>query len=81
MRPPFYEAIGLNVTYNVSISENPTQCSWGNHKRGLTIQQVSNQGTCLGKVPGEKQDLCATVNPNPTWDKRVKWIIPKDNGW
>jgi hypothetical protein len=81
VRPPFYEAVGLNDTYNVSTSKNPTQCSWGNHKRGLTIQQVSNQGTFLEKVPGEKQDLCAIANTNPTWDKRVKWIILKDNGW
>jgi hypothetical protein len=27
VRPPFYEEIGLNVTYNVLTSENPTQCS------------------------------------------------------
>jgi hypothetical protein len=81
VRPPFYETIGLNVTYDISISENPTQCSWGDHKRGLTIQQVSSQGTCLGKVPVEKQDLCATIDNNPTWGDGIKWVITKGNGW
>jgi hypothetical protein len=80
VRPPFYEAIGLNVTYNISTSENPTQCSWGDHERGLTIQQVSSQGTCLGKVPAEKQDLCATIDNNPAWGDGIKWVIPKGNG-
>jgi hypothetical protein len=78
--PPFYEAIGLNVTYNALTHENSTQCSWGDHKRGLTIQQVSGQGTCLGKVPREKQDLCATIDNNPIWGKDVRWIILKGNG-
>jgi hypothetical protein len=81
VRPQFYEAIGLNVTYNASTSENPTQCSWGDHKRGLTIQQVSGQGICLGEVPGEKQDLCATIDNNPTWGDGIKWVILKSNGW
>jgi hypothetical protein len=81
VRPLFYEAIGLNATYNVSTSENPTQCSWGNHKRGLTIQQVSSQGTCLGKLPAGKQDLCAVIDINPTWGDGIKCIIPKDDGW
>jgi hypothetical protein len=81
VRPPFYEAIGLNVTYDISTSENPTQCSWGDRKRGLTIQQVSSQGTCLGKVPAGKQDLCAVVDNNPTWGDGIKWVIPKGNGW
>jgi hypothetical protein len=43
VRPPFYEAIGLNVTYDTSTSENPTQCSWGDRKRGLTIHTTSEQ--------------------------------------
>jgi hypothetical protein len=81
VRTPFYEAIGLNATYNVSTSENPTHCSWGNCKRGLTIQQVSSQRTCLRKVPAGKQDLCAVVDINPTWGDGIKWVIPKDNGW
>jgi hypothetical protein len=81
VRPPFYEVIGLNVTYNALTRENPTQCSWGDHKRGLTIQQVSIQGTCLGKVPREKQGLCATIDNNPVWGRDVRWIIPKGNGW
>jgi hypothetical protein len=81
VRPPFYEAIGPNVIYDISTSENPTQCSWGDRKRGLTIQQVSSQGTCLGKVPVGKQDLCAVVKNNPTWGNGIKWVIPKGNGW
>jgi hypothetical protein len=81
VRPLFYEAIELNVTYDISTSENPTHCSWGDHKRGLTIQQVSSQGSCLGKVPVEKQDLCATIDNNPSWDNDIKWVIPKGNGW
>jgi hypothetical protein len=81
VRPPFYEGVGLNVTYNALTHENPTQCSYRDHKRGLTIQQVSGQGTCLGKVMREKQDLCATIDNNPVWEKDVRWIIPKGNGW
>jgi hypothetical protein len=81
VRSPFYEAIGLNVTYNVSTSENSTQCSWGDRKRGLTIQKVSSQGTCLGKVLAGKQDLCTVVDNNPTWGDGIKCVIPKDNGW
>jgi hypothetical protein len=80
VRPPIYEAIGLNAAYNVSTSENLTQCSWGNRKRGLNIHQVSSQRTCLGKVPAGKQDLCAVLDTNPTWDNGIKWVIPKDNG-
>jgi hypothetical protein len=81
VRPPFYEAIGLNVTYDNSTSENPTQCSWEDRKRGLTIQQVSGQGTCLGKMPRGRQDLCTVTEANPTWGGTINWIVPKGKGW
>ncbi|XP_073930040.1 protein C3orf33 homolog isoform X1 [Castor canadensis] len=81
VRPPFYEAIGLNTTHDTSSEENPTQCSWGDRKRGLTIQQVNGQGTCLGKVPKNRRDLCTVINASSTWGNAIKWVIPKDNGW
>jgi hypothetical protein len=82
VRPPFYEAIGLNITYDNSTSDNPTQCAWGNRKRGLTIRQVSGQGTCLGKVPRDRQGLCTVVTKgNNNWGSTIKWIVPKGEGW
>jgi hypothetical protein len=32
-------------------------------------------------VPVEKQDLCATIDNNPTWGDGIKWVIPKGNEW
>uniref|UniRef100_A0A8C0W8K7 Envelope glycoprotein n=1 Tax=Castor canadensis TaxID=51338 RepID=A0A8C0W8K7_CASCN len=81
VRPPFYEAIGLNTTHDTSSEENPSQCSWGDRKRGLTIQQVNGQGTCLGKVPKNRRDLCTVINASSTWGNAIKWVIPKDHGW
>ena len=44
IKPPFYESIGLDATYNILTSENPSQCSWGDHKIGLTLQHISGKG-------------------------------------
>uniref|UniRef100_A0A671E1F1 Envelope glycoprotein n=1 Tax=Rhinolophus ferrumequinum TaxID=59479 RepID=A0A671E1F1_RHIFE len=81
IKPPFYEAIGLNATYNASNGKNPSQCSWGNRKIGLTMQLVSGNGTCLGKVPQAKQSLCASIDSSPSWKSDTKWLIPRTDGW
>ncbi|NXG65377.1 ENV1 protein, partial [Hemiprocne comata] len=48
IRPPFYEAIGLNATYNLTTEDNPPQCQWEERRIGLTMQQVRGKGVCLG---------------------------------
>ena len=55
--PPFYEAIGLNVSYNLSSDPNPPQCRCEEHKIGLTMEEVWGQGVCLGTVPRGKTSL------------------------
>ncbi|NWI11082.1 ENV1 protein, partial [Crypturellus soui] len=48
IRPPFYEAIGLNSTFNLTKDENPLQCQWEEKRVGLTVQQVRGEGVCVG---------------------------------
>uniref|UniRef100_A0A8C6DBU8 Envelope protein n=1 Tax=Moschus moschiferus TaxID=68415 RepID=A0A8C6DBU8_MOSMO len=81
VKPPFYEAIGLNITHDVSSDTSPSQCSWGDRKIGLTLQHVSSSGTCLIKVSQNKQGLCASINSTPSWKSNSKWLIPKSDGW
>jgi hypothetical protein len=55
-RPPFYEDIRLISKYNES--EKDTACRWSQEGLALTLQTISRQGTCLGKVPPLYQHLC-----------------------
>ena len=64
---------------------NPSQCSWGDRKIGLTLQHISSKGTCLGKVLQDKQSLCTSISATSSRDdiKRhpIKWLTPESNGW
>ncbi|NXF00416.1 ENV1 protein, partial [Menura novaehollandiae] len=44
IKPPFYEAIGLNLTYEISTDHS--QCNWKERKTGITMQQVRGKGLC-----------------------------------
>ncbi|NWW81301.1 ENV1 protein, partial [Climacteris rufus] len=48
VKPPYYEAIGFNSSYNLDNTQNPPQCKWGRKKKGLTMQQVQGKGFCVG---------------------------------
>ena len=78
--PPFYEAIGLEVSCNLSTSSGPPQCHWRKHRVGLTMKEVWGRELCLGKVPLEKTPLCAQT-VNLTELDQIKWIVPEAGGW
>ncbi|NXF49985.1 ENV1 protein, partial [Oceanites oceanicus] len=48
VRPPLYEGIGLDITFDMSTEKSPEQCRWNEKKTGITMQQVSGRGTCIG---------------------------------
>lgn len=53
----------------------------GDRKIRLTLQQVSGNGTCLGKVSQVKWSLCTSIDNTPRWKDGPKWLIPENNGW
>ncbi|NWS14311.1 ENV2 protein, partial [Pachyramphus minor] len=51
IRPPFYEAIGVDSRFRKVNGTNPAQCLWTKEsgcKQGITISQVSGKGKCIG---------------------------------
>lgn len=81
IRPPFYEAVGIPFQPTLMNGPNPKQCQWTTGKEnnpGITMQSVSGQGRCIGKVPREKRDLCVngiSLEKTPLAD----WLIPANN--
>lgn len=61
---------------------NPQECNWGerNHTRGITLQAVTGQGRCIGKVPKNYQLLCNKTISNYSISQHKtngsKWAIP-----
>ncbi|NXU92261.1 ENV2 protein, partial [Xiphorhynchus elegans] len=47
-QPPFYEAIGLNCTYNVTNDNYPIECNWNQKTAKVTLKRVIGQGKCIG---------------------------------
>ncbi|NWW55763.1 ENV2 protein, partial [Ifrita kowaldi] len=51
IRPPFYEAIGVESKAKRVNGTNPAQCLWKKGKeqhQGLTLEQVTGKGRCVG---------------------------------
>ena len=72
---PFYEDVGFMSKYNES--ERDTACIWSQEGRTLTIQTISGQGTCLGKVPLSHQHICNQNTPMV----HSKWVISPEQAW
>ena len=68
-RHPYYEGVGFMSKYNES--KRDTACIWSQEGRTLTIQTISGQGTCLGKVPFSHQHICNQNTPMV----HSKWVI------
>ena len=77
--PPFYEAVGLNVSYNLSSDPNPPQCQWEEHKIGLMMEEVWRQAVCLGTVPKDKTSICAQTIGNISLPGK-NWLVPEVGG-
>lgn len=78
IRPPYYEAVGLNGTYSTSPDNDPKGCRWGSRNVGLTMQSVLGAGICIGEVPTGAEDICTIQR---TINKTAKWSIPGQGGW
>ena len=80
IRPPFYEAIGVDSRFKKSNGINPAQCMWNKEsgrKQGITMSQVSGKGKCIGNVPKDKRHLCNTTRKSG--EITAEWLIPADN--
>lgn len=81
IRPSFYEAVGIPLESKLVNAANPKQCLWNTGKEynpGITMQHVSGQGRCIGKIPHEKRHLCeneTSLKNRP----RADWLIPAGN--
>uniref|UniRef100_A0A8C0BBW6 Envelope glycoprotein n=1 Tax=Buteo japonicus TaxID=224669 RepID=A0A8C0BBW6_9AVES len=80
IRPPFYEAIGVDIRFKKANETNPAQCLWNKEsgrKQGITMSQVSGKGKCIGNVPKDKRHLCTTIHKSR--EITAEWLIPADN--
>ncbi|XDB60576.1 hypothetical protein AB1E18_013943 [Capra hircus] len=78
--PPYYEAVGLNASYDLANGTDPPQCRWGDRKVGLTMREVWGRGLCMGKILSGRSPLCAHV-VEPTDLPVARWLIPRMGGW
>uniref|UniRef100_A0A8C3REC0 Envelope protein n=1 Tax=Cyanoderma ruficeps TaxID=181631 RepID=A0A8C3REC0_9PASS len=74
-RPPFYEGVGSNRTFEYSSDANPRQCKWDTTRRGITLGMTSGRGACIGnkdaKTRGE--ELCSSIT---RLNRQKTWAIP-----
>ncbi|NXL68914.1 ENV1 protein, partial [Chordeiles acutipennis] len=48
IKPPFYEAVGVVGEPELDNKTNPPRCTWEKVTQGITLGQVTGQGTCIG---------------------------------
>ncbi|NWQ71980.1 ENV1 protein, partial [Neopipo cinnamomea] len=51
IRPPFYEAVGIDKKYRKTNGINPAECLWNKdteRKQGISLSQVTGKGKCIG---------------------------------
>uniref|UniRef100_A0A8C0TYL8 Envelope protein n=1 Tax=Cyanistes caeruleus TaxID=156563 RepID=A0A8C0TYL8_CYACU len=77
--PPFYEGVALNAMFNYSRANDPKRCLWNTPRKGITLEQVSGKGVCIGnrQVIQCHEEICDTP---VTLDKTESWVIPAASG-
>ncbi|XP_014108299.1 PREDICTED: endogenous retrovirus group K member 113 Pol protein-like [Pseudopodoces humilis] len=45
---PFYEGVALNAMFSYSRANDPKRCLWNTPRKGITLEQVSGKGVCIG---------------------------------
>lgn len=78
IRPPYYEAIGVDHRHRKANGTNPAECLWDTRKQGITVSQVTGKGRCLGTVPRSKQHLCNKTVQGPS-GRQADWLLPAEN--
>ncbi|KFQ13110.1 hypothetical protein N330_13024, partial [Leptosomus discolor] len=81
IKPPFYEAVGITSKAKRANGTNPAQCLWRKGKdqvQGLTLEQVTGKGRCIGTIPPTKRQLC-NVSISLTKTTPADWLIPAAN--
>uniref|UniRef100_A0A8C0IBX5 Envelope glycoprotein n=1 Tax=Bubo bubo TaxID=30461 RepID=A0A8C0IBX5_BUBBB len=81
VKPPFYEAIGVTSKPRYMDGSNPAQCIWNRkdgQQQGISMLQVSGQGSCLGIIPPQKKHLCKEII-NPEREPSADWLLPDQN--
>ncbi|KAF1533166.1 MLV-related proviral Env polyprotein, partial [Eudyptes sclateri] len=48
IKPPFYEAVGVDDKPLRVNGSNPAQCTWDMEKQGITLAEVVGSGVCVG---------------------------------
>ncbi|NWR95756.1 ENV1 protein, partial [Furnarius figulus] len=48
VKPPYYEAIGIHGQPKPVNGSSPSQCKWENGTQGISLRQVTGNGSCVG---------------------------------
>uniref|UniRef100_A0A8C3TNH9 Envelope glycoprotein n=1 Tax=Catharus ustulatus TaxID=91951 RepID=A0A8C3TNH9_CATUS len=77
--PPFYEGVALNIMFSYSKESDPKRCPWNSPWKGITLEQVSGKGICVGSkgIVQRYKEIC---NVSVTLDKAQSWPVPSASG-
>ncbi|XP_056362135.1 MLV-related proviral Env polyprotein-like [Oenanthe melanoleuca] len=77
--PPFYEGVALNAPFNYSKDSSPKQCLWDTPRKGITLEQISGQGVCVGnqQLMQQNKHVCKTI---VAINNTYSWAVPSAPG-
>uniref|UniRef100_A0A8C0VP60 Envelope protein n=1 Tax=Cyanistes caeruleus TaxID=156563 RepID=A0A8C0VP60_CYACU len=76
---PFYEGVALNAMFSYNRVNDPKRCLWNTPRKGITLEQVSGKGVCIGNRQAIQRHEEIRGTP-VTLDKTESWVIPAASG-